>query len=143
MSNLKLARSAIERGKRWLQAGSRAFEDKRWDDVVYSSQMAVEHFVKSVLIAFGIDFPRVHDVSDILEDVGRRSDVPAWFREMVPEIAKVMSELAELRGIAGYGFEEGVDCSYFRDYAPEALKKARMTLEACLKLIKELFKTET
>ncbi|MEM3018018.1 MAG: hypothetical protein QXO25_03970 [Candidatus Bathyarchaeia archaeon] len=46
----------------------------------------------------------------------RRSDVPAWFREMVPEIAKVMSELAELRGMAGYGFAEGVDCSYFRDY---------------------------
>jgi len=143
MSNLQLARSAIERAQRWLQGATRALEDKRWDDVVYSSQMTVEHSVKSILIAFGIYFPREHDVSDIFEEMRGRGDIPDWFKGMVPEIAKAMSELAELRGLAGYSFEKGVNCNYFRDYAPEALKSAKRTHEACLRLLTELFMTGT
>ncbi|MEM0459851.1 MAG: HEPN domain-containing protein [Thermofilaceae archaeon] len=69
MSNattLDLARAALRRAKRWLQGARRALEDGRWDDAVYASQMAVEHSAKGVLIALGIEFPKVHDVSPVL-----------------------------------------------------------------------------
>jgi len=41
-TNVDLATSALRRSARWLRSASRALEDERWDDVVYSSQMAVE-----------------------------------------------------------------------------------------------------
>ncbi|MBS7248316.1 MAG: HEPN domain-containing protein [Candidatus Jordarchaeales archaeon] len=66
MRNIEMAVQAIKRAARWLQGAERAMEDERWDDVVYSSQMAAEHSTKAVLISLGIDFPKEHDVSDIL-----------------------------------------------------------------------------
>lgn len=43
------------------------------------------------------------------------------------------------RAMAGYGFEEGIDAEYFKDYAPEALKKAEIALGLCSRLVKTLF----
>ena len=140
MSNIRLAKAGIERAGRWLQGASRALEDARWDDAVYSSQMGVEQSAKAVLIALGIDFPKEHDVSIAFETLAKRSDIPEWFRRKVPEIVKAVAELAEIRGLAGYGFEEGIGVEYFKDYAPEALKKAMEVHEACSKLLKESFK---
>ena len=140
MSNIGLAEAGIERAGRWLQGASRALEDARWDDAVYSSQMAIEQSAKAVLIALGIDFPKEHDVSIAFETLAKRSDIPEWFRRKVPEIVKAVAELAEIRGLAGYGFEEGIGVEYFKDYAPEALKKAMEVHEACSKLLKESFK---
>jgi len=141
MSNIELARAGIERAGRWLQGASRALEDERWDDAVFSSQMAVEQSAKAVLIALGIDFPKEHDVSIVFEDLAKRLDMPEWFRSKVPEIVKAVAELAEMRGLAGYGFEQGIGVEYFKDYAPEASKKAREVHEACSKLLRETFKT--
>jgi len=141
MNNMELARAGIERAGRWLQGASRALEDERWDDAVYSSQMAVEQSAKAVLIALGIDFPKEHDVSIVFEDLAKRLDMPEWFRSKVPEIVKAVAELAEMRGLAGYGFEQGIGVEYFKDYAPEAFKKAREVHEACSKLLRETFKT--
>ena len=141
MNNMELARAGIERAGRWLQGASRALEDERWDDAVFSSQMAVEQSAKAVLIALGIDFPKEHDVSIVFEDLAKRLDMPEWFRSKVPEIVKAVAELAEMRGLAGYGFEQGIGVEYFKDYAPEAFKKAREVHEACSKLLREAFKT--
>jgi len=141
LSNVGLAEAGIGRAGRWLQGASRALEDERWDDAVYSSQMAVEQSAKAVLIALGIDFPKEHDVSIVFEDLAKRLDMPEWFRSKVPEIVKAVAELAEMRGLAGYGFEQGIGVEYFKDYAPEAFKKAREVHEACSKLLREAFKT--
>jgi len=141
MNNMELARAGIERAGRWLQGASRALEDERWDDAVFSSQMDVEQSAKAVLIALGIDFPKQHDVSIVFEDLAKRLDMPEWFRSDVPEIGKAVAELAEMRGLAGYGFEQGIGVEYFKDYAHEAFKKAREVHEACSKLLREAFKT--
>jgi len=103
--------------------------------------MAVEKSAKAVLIALGIDFPKEHDVGIVFGDLAKRLDMPEWFRSKVPEIVKAVAELAEVRGLAGYGFEQGIGVEYFRDYAPEAFKKAREVHEACSKLLREAFKT--
>jgi len=141
MSNIELARAGIERAGRWLQGASRALQDARWDDAVYSSQMAAERSAKAVLIALGIDFPKEHDVSIVFEELAKRLDIPEWFRLKVPEIVKAVAELAEMRGLAGYGFEQGIGVEYFKDYAPETFKKAREVHEACSELLRETFKS--
>lgn len=115
-------------------------EDKRWDDVVYSSQMAVEQSIKAVLIALGIDFPHEHDVSGVFMGLTKRVDIPQWFKEAVPKVSEHMTELAEVRGLAGYGYEKGVDAEYFKDYSKEALRNAETALSLCRRLLVHIFR---
>ncbi len=140
VSNIELAFKAIARARRWLQSARRALEDERWDDVVYSSQMAVEQSSKGVLIALGIDYPREHDVSDVFIELKDRKDLPEWFRNLVSTMSKNIAELAELRGLAGYGYEKGIDVNYFKEYAPEAYSIAEKHVNTCEKLLNELFR---
>jgi len=139
LSNVELARSAIRRAGRWLQSAKRALEDGRWDDVVYSSQMTTESSAKAVLIALGVDYPKEHDVSTIFEELSRRTDLPSDFKESIRESADTIAELAELRGLAGYGFETGIDAEYFKEYAPEAISRAEKLYNRCLTLLRSVF----
>ena len=140
VTNIDLSASALRRAKRWLKGALRALEDGRWDDVVYCSQMAVEQASKAVLIALGIDYPREHDVSMAFKKISEIDGIPGWFTAILDELAENISTLAQLRGLAGYGYEEGVDVDYFKDYAPEAYQKAEKHYDACLRLLSELYK---
>jgi HEPN domain-containing protein len=139
LKNVEVAVHGLKRAGRWLQGAEAASKDGRWDDVVYSAQMAVEQSAKAVLFALGIDFPREHDVSDVFLQLSNRDDLPTWFRGDVETISSLIAELAEQRGLAGYGFEVGIDAEYFKPYAPQVLENARATHKKCLKLVQELF----
>lgn len=140
VSNLDLGKSALERSLRWLQGASRALQDRRWDDVVFSSQMAVELSSKSVLLAFGVEFPKQHDVSGVFRELSMRRGVPSWFSSRIDGLAGNISNLAEIRSLAGYAYEQKIDRDYFKDYAQTAYKSARNHVEACKRLLKETFK---
>ncbi|MEM3596363.1 MAG: HEPN domain-containing protein, partial [Candidatus Bathyarchaeia archaeon] len=120
---------------RWLRSAERALEDSRWDDVIYSAQMCVEQSAKSVLLLLGIDYPKEHDVSDILSELAGREDLPQWFKERITFMSKYIAELAALRGLAGYGYEIGLDADYFKNYAGEALEAARTIYSLCERLV--------
>ncbi|MEM2920809.1 MAG: HEPN domain-containing protein [Candidatus Bathyarchaeia archaeon] len=137
-TNVDLATYALKRGIRWLKGALRALEDGRWDDVVYSSQMAVEQASKAVLIAFGIEYPREHDVSIAFKQISSIKNVPTWFLSILQSLTNNISDLAELRGMAGYGYEKGLDAEYFKEYAPKAYEMAKKHCEACAKLLFEL-----
>lgn len=138
-TNVDLASSALKRSSRWLKGAFRALEDGRWDDVVYSSQMTVEQASKAVLIALGVEYPRAHDVSAAFKQISKMRGVPRWFLSMLRELAGNISELAELRGLASYGYEKGLDAGYFEEYAPKAYEMAKEHYEACAKLLSELY----
>lgn len=131
----RIAKLAIERAGDWLKGAESAYKDGRWNDVVYCSQMCVEQSVKAVLLLFKIDYPKEHDVSGIFMETVERLDVPSWFRKEARNIARKLSELSNLRGLAGYGFEKGVGRDFFKDYAPEALESARKIHDLCKKLL--------
>lgn len=139
VTNVKLAVSAFKRAGRWLMSAFRALEDGRWDDVVYSSQMAVEQSSKAILIALGIDYPKEHDVSIAFKSISKFKNIPKWFIDLIDDLSNNISELAELRGLAGYGYEVGIDADYFKDYAPIAYEKAKKHYDLCLKLLRELY----
>ncbi len=139
MKTSEIADLAVKRARRWLRGAQVALQDGRWDDAVYAAQMCSEHAAKAVLISFGIDFPKKHDVSSAFETLGARAGLPAWFTSKVKVIVEVLGELASERAMAGYGFEEGIDAEYFRDYAPKAVKKAENALSLCSRLVRTLF----
>ncbi|MGQ9782142.1 MAG: HEPN domain-containing protein [Nitrososphaeria archaeon] len=138
-TNVDLAASALRRGSRWLRGAFSALEDKRWDDVVYCSQMAVELSSKAVLIALGIEYPKEHDVSIGFKQVSKIKNIPTWFLALLHELTNTISELAELRGLAGYGYEKGIDAEYFKDYAPKAYEMAKKHYQACTKFLLEFY----
>ncbi len=121
------------------QGGIQGLEDGRWDDVVYSSQITVEQASKAVLIAFGMEYPRAHDVSPAFKRISEMRGVSQWFLSMLRELADNISELAELRGLAAYGYEKGLDAEYFKEYAPKAYEIAKEHYKARAKLLSELY----
>jgi len=138
LKSVGMVTSGISRAARWLRGAERALEDSRWDDVVYSAQMCVEQSAKSVLLLLGIDYPKEHDVSDILSELAGREDLPRWFKEGIPFMSRHIAELAALRGLAGYGYEMGLGADYFKDYAGEALEAARTIHSLCERLVNQL-----
>jgi HEPN domain-containing protein len=125
----QVAGLALERARRWLQGARRAVEDARWDDAVYAAQMCSEHAAKAVLLALGIEFPKQHDVSEVFVTLEQRDELPPEMRASVPELADILAELAAHRALAGYGFETGIDISFFEDFAPSAVEKGGKVLE--------------
>jgi len=54
MNNLEISQRAIKRAERWYQGAIRGIEDKRWDDVIYSYEIAIEQALKAILILYYI-----------------------------------------------------------------------------------------
>jgi len=104
--------------------------------------MCVEQSTKSILVALGIDYPKEHDISGVFMKLSGNKALPTWFRDKIPKITQYISELAEQRGLAGYGFETGITIDYFKDYSNRAIKAAREIHEACQRLLKALMKLE-
>lgn len=83
----------------------------------------------------GIEYPKVHDVSDILIDVKER--FPKWFKDGLNEIVEISKSLASKREIAFYGFEEGLlspEEAIGKEDAEKAVKGAVKVYGLCKKL---------
>ena len=133
MKRMELARLMVGRAERWLRSSQDALKGSRYDDAMYCAQMCSEQAAKAVLVLLGIEYPRVHDVSDAMKAV--EAKLPGWFRKKMDGVCSILTDLAKRRGEAGYGFEKGLDVSYFKDYAPGAVKKAKFVLGACKKFV--------
>jgi HEPN domain-containing protein len=104
-------------------------------DTVRYSQECVELSLKSSLRFLGVEYPREHDVSDVLVEVA--DSFPKWLRDHVEEIASVSRKLAVLRGPSTYGEEErGIPPSklFGEKEASAALADAKKVYGVCGKL---------
>jgi len=128
---------AFQRAKRWLQGSERAFEDGRWDDVVYSAQMAVEQAVKALLMKEGLIFRRVHDVADELHGLRSKMSLRGDVSADIDRILDTLVFLGDQRSLAGYGYESEVDVNFFIEIAPEAFQRAKNALDLLSAFIAE------
>jgi HEPN domain-containing protein len=135
-----MATNALLRSERWLEGAARAEVDGRWDDVIFSSQMAVEVSSKAVLLALGIDFPKQHDVSSVFTDSLKDREVPSWFK--TERLASTIAKLAEMRSMAEYAYEKGEGVEFFKGYEATALAEARTHVSVCRRLLEESFQTK-
>ncbi len=104
--------------------------------MVRYSQECVEFCLKASLRLVGIDYPREHDVGDILVEATER--FPKWFRAHIEELARVSRNLALLRGPSTYGEEEReVPPSklFGQKEASAALNDARSVYQHCSRLV--------
>jgi len=124
--NIEMARDYMMRAKRFLREAEMALVEGDNATSIRRSQEALEMAVKALLRALGIEYPRSHDVSDVLIDHG--DALPENLRSEVEDLAKLVSQLASIRGPALYGYErEGIPASkaFSRDYATEVLSAVR------------------
>jgi len=64
--------------------------------------------LKVVLRLMGVEYPREHDVSDILVEIVHMRELPDWFRLELETISIESKRLAEERGPAFYGDENSL-----------------------------------
>jgi len=74
---LRIARSYLRQAEARLEDARDALSEGNYPYAVRLSQECVELSLKAALKAVGIDYPKVHDVSDVLEVVSER--FPEWF----------------------------------------------------------------
>ena len=138
-----LARDYLERARNRLIDASSALKRGAFPEVVRYSQECVELCLKAVLRIVGIEYPKVHDVGDVLEI--NADKFPKWFRINIPKLRRISAELAQKRGPSLYGIERlGKPPSeiFGREDAEDSLKKARFVYTLCHKFF-EYFVSNT
>jgi HEPN domain-containing protein len=127
---------------RLIDAGS-ALDRGDYPEVVRYSQESVELSLKAALRIVGIEYPKVHDVGDIL--VINKDKYPEWFIVELDKIRVISAELAMKRAPAMYGVEEmGKTPSdlFDKEDARDSLEKASYIISIVDRLINEFLSTK-
>lgn len=122
-----------------LEDAEEAYPERNYPYAVRLSQECVELCLKAVLKAVGIEYPKVHDVSDVLVDVRRR--FPEWFQAEIDFLSESSKILVKKREPSLYGGEEELlspEDVMGKNDAEDAVERAEKTFKLCKKLIDEL-----
>lgn len=136
---LKIAKSYLRQAKARLEDAKDAVSELNNPYAVRLSQECVELSLKAVLKAVGIEYPKVHDVSDVLLEVKDR--FPGWFRARVDFLCGSSRVLVKKRELSLYGGEEAFlapDEVIDKRDAEDAVARAEETYGLCERLIAEI-----
>jgi len=94
--------------------------------------------LKAALRIVGIEYPKRHDVSDVL--VMAKERFPEWFRDEIDFLADTSRVLAKKREVSMYGDEAlmlSPDEVVSREEARVAVESAEKTYRLCRRLLNE------
>jgi len=129
MRNTDLAADHVRRAEIRLLAVDVLFEHQSWADVVRESQEVVELALKGLLRAYGVEPPRIHDVSEIL--IAERPRLPESLHDKLDDLASISRNLRRDRELAFYGAEDLTPSGFYtRADAERARDDARRTVAA-------------
>lgn len=141
MNNYEMAEDYLKRAERCLREAENALGDGDYPMAVRRSQECIELSVKGILRAATIEFPKEHDVSDVLTNMDwMRMGSPGWFIDRVERMAKIMREITPKRGPAMYGFEKEMrppSGIFSQEDGQQATTDARFIFETCKKFFRE------
>src|SRR2546425_4820350 len=138
MNLRELARDSLRRAEVRGKSAASATASKDYPDAVRFSQEAVELSLKAALRAYGVEYPKEHDVGGVLRSVRER--YPKWFQEKIDELAEVSGDLASKRALAMYGLEAAGKSSselFGEKDAAKALGEARLVAGLVEKLLRK------
>ncbi len=129
----KAALDALGDAARWLNSAKRSGESGDYNLGIYALEMSVEIALKGVLIALGIDYPKVHDIlpSVRLAIKEYKSKLPTIFVNNEAFILDTLRELLKLRGPAGYTFSSNIKIADLEGDYKKYLSSSVKTLELC------------
>lgn len=138
---IRIATAYLRQAQSRLEDAEEALNDENYPYCLRLSQECIELSLKASLKLVGIEYPKIHDVSDVLLKVRER--FPKWFRKELDEIAEASKTLTSKREIAFYGSEEEhltPEEVIGREEAENAISKARKTYQLCKKLLSSYLK---
>lgn len=101
--------------------------------------MAVEQALKAILILYGIEYPKKHDISNIYLSL-KNKKVPEFFSKNIDNHAKILNILVKKRGPAAYGYVEGINKNEFMEDAKNLKQDVENILNECEQLLLEFNK---
>jgi len=123
--NEKLATDYLKRAGHRLRALETLMAEESWADVIREAQELVEITLKALLRASGVEVPRVHDLSPVLQDNVDR--LPANIRVKLGELVNISRTLRRDRELAFYGSEDLTPSDFYtREDATQAFASARL-----------------
>ena len=111
MRNLGLIDDHLRRGRSRLRAVETLLVEESWEDVVRESQEVVEITLKALLRYAGIEVPRIHDVSPVLEANRERL---GSVESSLDDLIGVSRDLRRDRELAFYGSEDLTPSEFYR-----------------------------
>ncbi|MEM4576709.1 MAG: HEPN domain-containing protein [Candidatus Nezhaarchaeales archaeon] len=139
MMLIKMAEAYLRQASARIKDSREALNDGLYAYALRLSQEAIELSLKAALKLVAIEYPKKHDVSDVLLEVKDR--FPEWFRNEVRTIADISRKLAAKREVCMYGDEEtfmSPDETVSAEEALKAVKEAEMTYDLCKRLLDEV-----
>lgn len=133
-----MALDFLERASRTLEEAGNAFKSKDYPLAIRRSQEAVELSLKAVLRFLAIEYPREHDLRDVLLEAASSRELPKWFKAEVEFMANLSSDLARKRGPAFYGDEAALrppSSLFTKEDASSALRGAERVHKNSKRLI--------
>ncbi len=135
MQNESLARDYLIRCEKRLKALKVLLDEQAYPDVVREAQEVVELALKGLLRFSGVDVPRVHDVSGVLNAEVKRlpKDLSAKDLQRMCAISKALRKDREL---AFYGSEDLTPGEFYnQEDAQVALKDATWVVQSVRKWV--------
>lgn len=132
MTSEAMAHDLLTRAGRCLREARVAYDEGDYALCVRRAQEVIELAIKGLLRLVGIEFPREHDVSEVL--IGSAARFPERWREVLPELARCMREITPKRGPAMYGLEaQGIPASeaFDEEDGRAALADAELVSSRC------------
>ncbi len=130
MKNVDLARDYVLRAGGRLKAVDTLLAERMWADVVRECQEVVELALKGLIRYHDIEVPRVHDVSEVLEE--NRARFPQAVQEALEDLMEISQELRRDRELAFYGSEDITPHSFYKEkHARVARLRAGRVVSAC------------
>ena len=136
----ELALDYLSRAEMTLEEAKNAIKNEVYSLAIRRSQETVEFSLKAALRYLAIEYPRDHDVGDILLRVKETRQLPIWFEERIEFMASVSSDLARKRGPAFYGDERTLTPAYqlfTKEEGLRAPREAEELFKICKRLIKQ------
>ena len=128
MRNVSLVRDYLDRAAARLKAIAVLEQERSWADVVRESQEVIELTLKALVRYAGIEVPRIHDVSPLLQDNIAR--LPEGVRGEVERLTRISRTLRRDRELAFYGSEDLTPSEFYQaGDAAEAFASARWVVE--------------
>jgi HEPN domain-containing protein len=125
MQNRDLAKDYITRAEIRLSAIEVLYQKRSWPDVIRECQECIELALKAMLRSHGIEVPRIHDVSKIIE--AERARLPKSLD--LKRLAAISKDLRRDREIAFYGSEDLTPSEFYsQDDADKAFEGARFVV---------------
>jgi HEPN domain-containing protein len=131
MNNFESGKDLILTAKRIMERDlQEAWQDNDANIVVRRAQEVVELVLKGALKILGIEYPKIHDVGKIFEQMVKRK-IGEFDEEVMERIVRISARLAEDRGPSFYG-----EKIFKREEAEEAYSDAKFVFDKVVRILK-------